>query len=130
MACVVTNLAASCGGLTWLLMNYFQATPKHKWGLVEFCSGAMAGLVAITPAAGFVPPWAAVIIGVVAGVVCNLGTNLRSKMGIDDHLDIFALHAIGGLVGNLLTYLIFLFLANASEGCLPPTISRHSTVLR
>ena len=104
MACVVTNLAASCGAITWLLMDYFFHTPRGKFGTIGWCSGAVAGLVAITPAAGFVPPWSAVIIGVLGSVFCNLATSIKLYLGIDDHLDIFAIHAVGGIVGNILTY--------------------------
>jgi ammonium transporter, Amt family len=104
MACVVTNLAASCGALTWLLMDYFFQRPRGKWGAVGWCSGAVAGLVAITPAAGFVPPWSAVIIGALGSAACNLATSIKFRLGIDEHLDIFAIHAVGGIMGNLLTY--------------------------
>ena len=72
MACIVTNLSASVAGLTWMLMDYYFG--GRKWSAVSFCSGAVAGLVAITPGSGFVPLWAAVIYGVVAGIACNLGT--------------------------------------------------------
>lgn len=61
------------------------------------------GLVAITPASGYVPAWSAVVFGVVGGIVCNLATKLKFWIGIDDGLDIFAEHAVGGIVGNLLT---------------------------
>lgn len=64
MAAVVTNLSACVGGLTWCLMDYRY---EGKWSTVGFCSGVVAGLVAITPASGYVPPWAAVIIGLCAG---------------------------------------------------------------
>ncbi|KAI1824142.1 ammonium transporter [Xylaria intraflava] len=100
MACLVTHLAASVGGLTWILMDYRL---ERKWSVVGFCSGAIAGLVAITPASGFVTPWAAVIFGVVGGIGCNIATKLKFVMGADDALDIFAVHGIGGIIGNLLT---------------------------
>ena len=100
MACVVTNLAASVGGFTWVLVDYRL---ERKWSAVGWCSGAIAGLVAITPASGYVPPWSAVIFGIVGGVVCNYATKLKFLIGVDDALDIFAVHGIGGMVGNLLT---------------------------
>ncbi|KAL9636902.1 MAG: hypothetical protein Q9164_002537 [Protoblastenia rupestris] len=100
MAAVVTNLAASVGGVTWCLLDYRL---EKKWSAVGFCSGVVAGLVAITPGSGFVPPWAAVIYGIIAGSSCNYATKLKFILGIDDALDIFAVHAVGGLVGNLLT---------------------------
>ncbi|KAI9811925.1 MAG: ammonium transporter Amt1 [Thelocarpon impressellum] len=100
MAAVVTNLAASVGGVTWCVLDYRL---ERKWSTVGFCSGVIAGLVAITPGSGFVPAWAAVIYGVVAGVACNYATKLKFVIGVDDALDIFAEHCIGGVVGNLLT---------------------------
>lgn len=100
MACLVTNLAASVAGITWCLLDYRL---EKKWSTVGFCSGAIAGLVAITPASGFVPAWAAVIYGVVGAIVCNFATKLKFVLGIDDGLDIFAEHAVGGMAGNILT---------------------------
>lgn len=100
MAAVVTNLAASVGGVTWCLLDYRL---EKKWSAVGFCSGVVAGLVAITPGSGYVPAWSAVIYGVLAGSACNYATKLKFILGIDDSLDIFAVHAVGGLVGNLCT---------------------------
>jgi len=110
MACVVTHLAASVGGVTWVLLDYRL---DQKWSTVGFCSGAIAGLVAITPASGFVPAWSAPVFGIVGAIACNYATKLKFYLRIDDALDIFAVHAIGGLVGNLLTgffaaYVIYL----------------------
>lgn len=100
MAAVVTNLAASVGGVTWCLLDYRL---EKKWSTVGFCSGVISGLVAITPGSGFVPPWAAVVFGVVGSAACNYGTKLKYVLRIDDALDIFAVHGIGGIVGNLMT---------------------------
>ncbi|QKX55979.1 uncharacterized protein TRUGW13939_03078 [Talaromyces rugulosus] len=100
MAAVVTNLAASVGGVTWCLLDYRL---EKKWSTVGFCSGVIAGLVAITPASGFVPAWSAVIFGIVGAAACNYGTKLKYVLRVDDALDIFAVHGIGGFVGNLLT---------------------------
>jgi Amt family ammonium transporter len=100
MACIVTHIAASVGGLTWCLLDYRL---ERKWSTVGFCSGVIAGLVAITPASGFVPAWSAVIFGIVGGIVCNFATKLKFVLGIDDALDIFAEHAVGGIAGNILT---------------------------
>jgi Amt family ammonium transporter len=100
MAAVVTNLAASVGGITWCLMDYRL---EGKFSTVGFCSGIVAGLVAITPGSGYVPAWSAVVFGVVAGIVCNYATKIKFMLGIDDALDIFAVHCIGGFAGNLMT---------------------------
>ncbi|EEB93901.1 hypothetical protein MPER_07379 [Moniliophthora perniciosa FA553] len=100
MACFVTNLAAAVGGLTWMLWDY---RIEKKWSAVGFCSGAIAGLVAITPGSGFVGAPAAVLFGFMAGTVCNFATQLKFIFKYDDTLDIFASHGIGGIVGNILT---------------------------
>ncbi|THH21234.1 hypothetical protein EW146_g316 [Bondarzewia mesenterica] len=99
-ACIVTNLAASVGGLTWMLWDYRL---ERKWSVVGFCSGAISGLVAITPGSGFVGAPAAVLFGFMGGTVCNFATQLKFYLHYDDTLDIFAVHTIGGVVGNVLT---------------------------
>jgi len=76
---------------------------RGGWSAVAFCSGAISGLVAITPGAGFVGTPASVAFGVVAGTLCNFVSRLKFGFKCDDALDIFAGHAIGGLVGNILT---------------------------
>nr|POE49350.1 ammonium transporter 1 [Quercus suber] len=100
MAAVVTNLAACVGGITWCLVDFRL---EGKWSTVGFCSGVIAGLVAITPGSGYVPAWAAVIYGVCAGVGCNFATQLKFWLQADDALDIFAVHGIGGFIGNICT---------------------------
>ncbi|PKY09031.1 ammonium transporter [Aspergillus campestris IBT 28561] len=100
MAAVVTNLSAAVGGVTWCLLDYRL---ERKWSTVGFCSGVISGLVAITPGSGFVTPWAAFIFGVVGAAACNYATKLKYLLHIDDALDIFAVHGVGGVVGNLLT---------------------------
>lgn len=100
MAAVVTNLAACVGGITWCVLDYRL---ERKWSTVGFCSGVIAGLVAITPGSGFVPAWAAIIYGVVGAAGANYATKLKFVLGVDDALDIFAEHAVGGFIGNILT---------------------------
>ncbi|KAG5362049.1 Ammonium transporter MEP2 [Yarrowia sp. C11] len=100
-AMVNTNLAASCGGLTWMVVDYFRH--NGKWTAIGICSGAIVGLVGVTPAAGFVPAWSAVVIGIVSGVAANLGIGIKGVLCIDDGLDVFALHGIGGLTGSVMT---------------------------
>ncbi|KAL8344189.1 hypothetical protein RB601_004626 [Gaeumannomyces tritici] len=100
MSLLVTNIAAGVGGITWCLLDYRL---ERKWSTIGFCSGVIAGLVAITPAAGYVPAWSAIIFGVVGGAACNFATKIKFLIGIDDALDIFAEHCVGGIVGNLLT---------------------------
>ncbi|CAG8798419.1 18185_t:CDS:2 [Gigaspora margarita] len=99
-ACVVTNLAAAVGGLVWTLMDFRL---EKKISALGFCSGVVAGLVAITPASGYVEAYSGAIFGIAAGVICNLAVKLKHIFDFDDALDVFAVHAVGGLVGNILT---------------------------
>ncbi|WP_353233393.1 ammonium transporter [Diaphorobacter ruginosibacter] len=101
LALSVTHIAASAGALGWMAAEYLV---RGKTSLLGLCSGLVAGLVAITPAAGFVTPRSALIIGGVAGVACYWGaTSLKRMLGADDSLDVFGVHGVGGIVGSLLT---------------------------
>lgn len=100
MAVMTTNVAGSVGGLVWMILDYRL---ERKWSVVGFCTGAIAGLVAITPAAGFVGVPAAVLIGAAAATASNFATNLKVVMRNDDAMDVFACHALSGVVGLLLT---------------------------
>ncbi|KAH8592396.1 ammonium transporter-like protein [Bisporella sp. PMI_857] len=100
MAAVVTNLAACMGGITWCVLDYRL---EQKWSTVGFCSGVIAGLVAITPGSGYVPAWASIIYGIVGAAGANYATKLKFLLHVDDALDIFAVHAVGGFIGNVLT---------------------------
>jgi len=101
MAMLVTQIATAVAAFTWMLVEWAL---KGKPTVIGICSGAVAGLVAITPASGFVGPVGAFAIGVAAGVVCYWGcTGLKHMFSYDDALDCFGVHAIGGIVGALLT---------------------------
>jgi len=101
MAMAVTQIATAAAALSWMFAEWVV---KGKPSVLGIASGAVAGLVAITPASGFVGPTSAVIIGIVAGVVCFLAaTSLKSALGYDDSLDAFGVHCIGGIIGALLT---------------------------
>jgi len=100
MAITATNLAACFGGVTWMLLDWRHF---HKWSVVGFCTGAIAGLVAITPAAGFVGIPASALIGFAAAGISNLLTRLKIWFNFDDTLDIFACHGISGMIGLFLT---------------------------
>lgn len=101
MALLVTHLAAATGALGWMLAEWLVRGRPSMLGL---CSGAVAGLVAITPASGFVAVNGALLIGLAAGVACYWGaTGLKRLLGADDSLDVWGVHGIGGLVGALLT---------------------------
>lgn len=122
MAIYTTNLAGAVGGFTWMVMDWRL---ERKWSCIGFCTGAICGLVAITPAAGFVGAPAAVLIGVylisclwfnlwvirsddlrwdlacagfLSSFCSNLATGLKSAMRVDDPLDIFACHALSGIM--------------------------------
>jgi Amt family ammonium transporter len=96
-----TTLAAAVGGLAWAATEWLT---RGKPTVLGFCSGIVGGLVVITPAAGFVTPNAAIIIGVLAGVIPFLAcTKLKNALGYDDALDTFGVHAIGGTLGAFLT---------------------------
>lgn len=101
MAMLVTQLATAAAALTWLLVEYIS---RRKVTLLGACSGAVAGLVAITPASGFVDMTGALLIGLIAGVCCYWGaTQLKILLKADDSLDVFGIHGVGGIVGAILT---------------------------
>jgi Amt family ammonium transporter len=99
-AFVVTGTAASAAALSWMFASW-AATGKAS--VIGAAAGAVAGLVAITPASGFVEPWAAIIIGAVAGLVCYLAVRVRAWSGLDDSLDVVGVHGVGGLWGGIAT---------------------------
>jgi Amt family ammonium transporter len=101
MAMLATQMATGAAALGWMFAEWVS---KGKPSVLGIASGAVAGLVAITPASGFVGPTSAVIIGVAAGVICFFAaTSLKHAFGYDDSLDAFGVHGIGGIVGALLT---------------------------
>ncbi|MBA3540952.1 MAG: ammonium transporter [Deltaproteobacteria bacterium] len=99
-ALVNTHVAAAAGALAWGLVDGFRI---KKVSLLGIASGLVAGLVAVTPASGFVSPLAALGIGALAGVVCYGGVLVKSRLGYDDALDAFGVHGIGGATGAILT---------------------------
>jgi len=99
-AFATTNTAAAAAGLSWM---FFDVLKGKKPSVMGFCIGAVVGLVAITPAAGFVAIPQSIFIGVVAAVISNIAVYYRSKSKLDDTLDVFPCHGIGGMVGMLMT---------------------------
>lgn len=100
MAMLVTHLSAACGALAWMTMEWLRHGKPSVLGIV---TGMVAGLGTITPASGSVGPAAAVVIGLSAGVVCYFATNLlRNVLKVDDSLDVFPVHGVGGILGTLL----------------------------
>jgi Amt family ammonium transporter len=104
MAMTVTQIATGAAGLAWMFTEWMT---KKKPSVLGIISGAVAGLVAITPASGFVTPTGALIIGIAAGIVCFFSaTALKHAAGYDDSLDAFGVHCVGGILGALLTGLL------------------------
>jgi len=95
-----TNIAAAAAVLTWTGIEWMRAGKPTALGAA---SGAVAGLVAITPACGYVEPWAALLIGGIAGVACYYGLSIKGKLKIDDALDVLGIHGVGGTLGAILT---------------------------
>ncbi len=101
MAMAVTQIAAATAAVSWMVVEWIF---RRKPSVLGIISGAVAGLVAITPASGYVDPFGALIIGLAAGLVCYWGAVvLKPKMGYDDTLDVFGVHGLGGITGALLT---------------------------
>jgi ammonium transporter, Amt family len=101
MAMAVTQIATAAAALAWMFAEWMARGKPSVLGII---SGAVAGLVAITPAAGFVLPGGALCIGLIAGVICFwASTSLKRMLGYDDSLDVFGVHAMGGIIGALLT---------------------------
>ena len=99
-ALLVTNTAAGAATITWVLAQYIH---KRKVSVVGAACGAVAGLVAITPASGFVTAGGALVIGLVVGGICYSATLLRARLKVDDALDVFAVHGVGGTFGAIAT---------------------------
>ena len=112
-AFVVTNTAAGMAAITWVTMSWLhKGTPS----VVGAAAGGVAGLVAITPASGFVDASAAIVIGFLAGVVCYCAILLRERLKVDDALDVWAVHGVGGTLGAILTGVFALGAVNGAKG--------------
>ena len=104
MAILVTHIAASIGAFSWILIEWFRF---GKPSLVGMATGMVAGLATITPASGFVGVQGAIILGVSGGVLCYIAVDIiRIKLKIDDSLDVFAVHGVGGMFGTILCGLL------------------------
>ena len=112
-ALLVTNTAAGAATVTWVLASYAH---RGKVSVTGAAVGAVAGLVAITPASGFVTPGGALLIGLAAGGLCYSATLLRSRLKIDDALDVFAVHGVGGMFGAVATGVFATGAINAFPG--------------
>ncbi len=110
-ALITTQLAACAGLLGWLAIEWWRTGSATTLGAA---SGAVAGLVAITPGAGYVPPWASIVIGLAGGIVGELAVKLKFRFGYDDSLDVVAVHGMCGLLGTLCVGLFANSLVNAT----------------
>lgn len=97
---VATHLSACTAAVVWVLLDYRQT---RKWSIIGLCTGAVAGLATITPGSGYVSPSSSLAFGVIGSMVCYVAIHYKHKMGIDDCLDVFGVHYVGGLVGLILT---------------------------
>jgi Amt family ammonium transporter len=112
-AFAATHIATAAAVIGWLIP---EAIRHRKPTTIGAATGAVAGLVAITPAAGFVEPWAAMLIGLAAGGICFAAVSLKPRLGYDDSLDVVGVHLVGGLVGALLTGVLASAAVNAFSG--------------
>lgn len=118
-AFAATQAAAAAAGLSWMLVEYLH---KGKPTALGLASGIVAGLVAVTPAAGFVYIWGGLIIGLIAGAVCYGAVQVKSILGYDDSLDAFGVHGIGGFLGAVLTGVFCFYSVNSmgTDGFVTP----------
>jgi ammonium transporter, Amt family len=100
VAFVNTNSAAAAGMSAWLALTWWR---EHRPSMTGAMTGAVAGLATVTPAAGYVPPWAAVVIGLLAAVCCYAAIQFRVRRDWDDALDVWGVHGVGGALGTILT---------------------------
>src|SRR5204863_5476538 len=118
--------AAAAATITWVGASYLQ---HRKVSVVGAACGAVAGLVAITPASGFVTPGGAILIGLVAGGLCYSATLLRERLKIDDALDVFAVHGVGGVFGAIATGVLATTAVNAYPGLIDGNAGQVATQL-
>lgn len=115
LAFLNTDIAASFAAITWLIIEWSR---EGKPKFVGLLTGAVAGLATITPAAGYVPVWAAIIIGISAGAFCYLAVQLKNRLGWDDALDVWGVHGMGGVFGTILLGVFASTAVNTQAGLL------------
>lgn len=125
MAMAVTQIAAAAAALAWMSAEWLT---RRKPSVLGIASGAVAGLVAVTPASGFVGPGGALAIGLIAGVACFWGaTWLKHRLGYDDSLDVFAVHGLGGITGAILTGVFAVEAVGGTPGALEGNVAQVGT---
>ena len=125
-ALLVTNTAAGAATLTWVFASYIH---KRKVSVIGAACGAVAGLVAITPASGYVTAGGAVLIGLSVGGICYSATLLRERLKIDDALDVFAVHGVGGMFGALSTGVLAVTAIGGVSGAIEGNVGQVATQL-
>jgi Amt family ammonium transporter len=122
MAMLVTQIAAAAAALAWMFSEWMT---HGKPSILGIASGAIAGLVAITPAAGFVDPKGALILGIAAGIICYIAsTGIKRALGYDDSLDVFGIHGVGGILGALLTGVFAVEAIGGTKGVLEGNVAQ------
>jgi len=124
MAVVNTEIAASIAMTTWLAISWIR---ERRPSFVGALTGAVAGLATITPAAGYVEPWAAVVIGLAAAGVCYAAVELRVKLGWDDALDVWGVHGVGGILGSIAVGVFAVASVNGVSGLIEGNASQLLT---
>ena len=120
LAFLNTDVAASFAAITWLIIEWIR---EGKPKFVGLMTGAVAGLATITPAAGFVPLWAAMVIGIAAGSICYIAVQFKNKLGWDDALDVWGVHGVGGLVGMISLGIFASSAVNGQSGLIEGDVS-------
>ncbi len=122
MAMLVTQIATVAASLAWMATEWFISKRPSVLGMI---SGAVAGLVAITPASGYVDPMGALFIGIIAGIICYIASvNLKHAFGYDDSLDVWGIHGVGGAVGAILTGIFAVEAIGGTPGVLEGNIGQ------
>ncbi len=121
MAMLVTHIATAAAGISWTAVEWMHSKKPTVLGII---SGAVAGLVAITPASGFVDVTGALYIGAIAGVCCYLATRIKYKFDFDDTLDVFGVHCVGGIIGAILTGVFAVESIGGTKGALEGNINQ------
>ena len=118
----VTQIATAAAALAWMFAEWISHGRPSVLGIA---SGAVAGLVAITPAAGFVDPMGALLIGIAAGIICFIAsTTVKNALGYDDSLDVFGVHCVGGIVGAILTGVFAVEAIGGTKGMLEGNVAQ------
>ena len=121
MALVVTHISAATASITWAL---YEKVKHGKASMIGMVTGTIAGLASITPASGFVGPVGALLIGAVAGVLCQIMCGvIKSALKIDDTLDVFAVHGVGGIFGTLMAPLLAIKTLEDGQGIVTQVIA-------